>query len=291
MKNKILLILILTGIFLAVIVINVFFIDKRNNYGSVKILSSPAATVFINNVAVGKTPYESNHKVGEFILKLIPEGTATHTASFTRKIKINKNSLTYANIELGFSDLTTAGEIFYVSKMESKNQPNTGEIYIETEPEGAIVSLDNDEKGTAPLILENVLKGEHEISVYMPGFFRRTQKVNVTSGYRINSFFKLAIDQSQKSIESVLEEKKATESATKTKFVIIGDTPSGWLRVRTDASLSASESAKVKPGEKYQFLEEKNGWYKIKFNGNKDGLVEGEFDEGWVSSQYSKIEE
>lgn len=291
MENKVVLILILTGLFLLFVLFKILFIDQKNILGSIKVLSSPTATVFLNNVAIGKTPYESKYKVGEYILKLIPEGTATQTASFSRKIKIYKNSLTYANLELGFSDLTTAGEIFYVSKMENKGELNTGEIYIETDPEGAIVSLDNDEKGTAPLILENVLKGEHEISVYMPGFFRRTQKVNVASGYRINSFFKLAIDQSQKSIEEVLEEKKATESATKTKFVVIEETPSGWLRVRNDASLSASESAKVKPGEKYEFLEEKNGWYKIKFNGNKNGLVEGEFDEGWVSSQYTKIEE
>ncbi|MGB9707658.1 MAG: hypothetical protein ACPL1D_02815, partial [Microgenomates group bacterium] len=152
MKNKIVLILILTGVFLFFVVVKIFLIDQKNFYGSIKVLSSPTASVFLNNVAIGKTPYESNYKIGEYILKLIPEGTATQTASFNRKIKIYKNSLTYANIELGFTDLTTAGEIFYVTKMENKNKPNTGEIYIETEPEGAIVSLDNDEKGTAPLI-------------------------------------------------------------------------------------------------------------------------------------------
>jgi uncharacterized protein YgiM (DUF1202 family) len=55
--------------------------------------------------------------------------------------------------------------------------------------------------------------------------------------------------------------------------------------------LAASESAKVKKGERYELLDEKEGWYKIKFNGNKEGLVEGEFDEGWISSSYAKKEE
>jgi len=37
-------------------------------------------------------------------------------------------------------------------------------------------------------------------------------------------------------------------------------------------------------------LDEKTGWFKIKYNDNQDGLVSGEFTEGWVSSEYSKKE-
>jgi uncharacterized protein YgiM (DUF1202 family) len=60
--------------------------------------------------------------------------------------------------------------------------------------------------------------------------------------------------------------------------------------VREDASVDASESAKVKPGERYEYLDEKSGWYKIKFNGNTTGLVSGGFTEGWVSGEYSTKE-
>lgn len=290
MKNKIIYILILTGLFILFIILNFLFFDKKNFYGAIKVNSNPSATIFLNNIAIGKTPYEGKQKVGEYILKLIPEGTATQTASFTGKIKIYKNSLTYVNMDLGFSDLSTTGEIFYVSKME-KSSNDFGEIYIETDPQGAIVSLDNEEKGPAPLILERVIKGEHEISVFLPTFFRRTQKIKITPGYRLNAFLKLAIDESQKLITPGIEKKEATESPKIKKFVIIKETPLGWLRVRNDANLNASESAKVKVGEKYEFLEEKDGWYKIKFNGNKEGLIEGEFEEGWISSNYAKIEE
>lgn len=288
MKNKIIFIFILTGIFIIFIVIKFFILDQRNLYGAIKITSSPAATVFLNNIAVGKTPLEQKQKVGEYIVKLIPEGVATQTASFTGKFKVYKNSLSYINVELGFSDITTAGEIFYVSKME-KPDGDYGELYIETEPQGAIVSLDNDDKGPAPLILEKVLKGEHEISVFLPGFFRRTQKIKVNPGYRINAYFKLAIDENQKSLNLPIEKKDSTESAKLKKYVIIKETPTGWLRVRNEPSLSSSETAKIKQGEKYEFLEEKNGWYKIRFNGNKEGLIEGEFNEGWVSSNYTTI--
>jgi uncharacterized protein YgiM (DUF1202 family) len=55
-------------------------------------------------------------------------------------------------------------------------------------------------------------------------------------------------------------------------------TPTGFLRVRDQASLGGAEIGQVKPGETYTLLDEQSGWYKIKFN-NK---------EGWISSQYAQ---
>jgi hypothetical protein len=287
MRNKLTLLLILVGLFIAFVAIRFFIFDRQNVYGRLKVVSSPAASVFVNNAIIGKTPYEDKYKVGEYLLKLIPEGTATDTASWSGKVNVHKNALTYVNRELGSSDIASAGEIFTTEKMSSPPKNNNyGEIYVETEPQGAIITLDNDEKGVAPLIMQDVLRGDHELSVFMPGFFRRTQKVNVDPGFRVNAAFKLAIDQSQTSVNT--SPKQATESAKTGKtLVTIDDNPQGWLRVREDASVSATESAKVKPGEKYEFLEEQTGWYKIKFNGNSDGLYEGKFDEGWVSAEYS----
>lgn len=139
------------------------------------------------------------------------------------------------------------------------------------------------------MILQDVMRGDHELSVFMPGFFRRTQRINVNSGYRVNAFFKLSYDQSQKLLGDI--EKESTKSGeVKRDYVTISNNPQGWLRVRADASINASEEAKVKIGEKFEFLEEKDGWYKIKFNDNEDGLVEGKFSEGWISKEYASKE-
>ena len=211
MKQKLIFFFLLIvgfGIFLG---IKFLLMDKQNEIGVVRVVASPVASVFIDNVAVGKTPYEGKYKVGEYLLKLIPEGTATETASWQGKITINKNALTYINRELGMSDITSAGEIFTVFKMEKPpKNASYGEISVESEPQGAIVYLDNDEKGVAPLILTDVLKGDHELSVSMPGFFRRNQKVNVDGGYRVKAQIKLALDQSYKRPE---DELKASDSA------------------------------------------------------------------------------
>lgn len=280
-KRKLTLLLILVLLFIGFVAVRFFIFDKQNEYGKLKIISSPTASVFLNSALIGKTPYEDKYKVGEYLLKLIPETTATDTASWNGKINIYKNSLTYVNRELGSSDIASSGEIFTTAKMTKKPQnAGSGEVYIETEPQGAIITLDSDEKGVAPAIMENVLRGDHELSVFMPGFFRRTQKVNVDPGYRVNAAFKLAIDQSS-SLAKATEDKQATDSAktTKTK-IIIRDTPTGWLRVREEPSLNASESGKVNPGESFDLIDEQDGWYKIKIDGK----------EGWVSSQYSSKE-
>lgn len=60
--------------------------------------------------------------------------------------------------------------------------------------------------------------------------------------------------------------------------VKIEATPTGFLRVRSGPGTSYSEVVRVKPGEVYEFLEEKSGWYKIKVS---------ETISGWVSTQFA----
>jgi hypothetical protein len=294
MKSKLSLLFVLVLLFVAFVVVRFFILDKQNEYGKMKIISSPTASIFLNITFIGKTPFEDKYKVGEYLLKLIPETSATDTASWNGKINIYKNSLTYVNRELGSSDIASAGEIFTTIKMTKKPENSqSGEIYVETEPQGAIVTLDSDEKGVAPALMENVLRGDHELSVFMPGFFRRTQKINVDPGYRVNAVFKLAIDQSSSFAKEADDKTKTASSSgsvSNKAYIKIRSNDQGWLRVRVDGSIGASESAKVKPGEKYELLEEKTGWFKIKYNDNIAGIVEGEFTEGWVSSEYSSKE-
>lgn len=291
MKKKFILLLILILLFAGFIGVRFFMLNNENASGRIKIVSSPSSSVFIDNVAIGSTPYEGKQKVGEYMIRLIPEGDATATASWQGKVQVYKNALTYVNRELGPTDISSAGEVFTVTKMETKpKNSNYGEIYVETDPAGAIVYLDNDEKGVAPLILADVLKGDHELSVFMPGFLRRTQKVNIDGTYRVNSYLKLAIDQSV--VKPTEKPKESTDSADTTEEtdtevtvtpggparVTIKETETGWLRVREEPKFGASESAKVKPGQTFDLLDEQDGWYKIKFDSK----------EGWIAARYAE---
>lgn len=267
-----------------------FLMSSQDKFGKVRVVASPSATVFVDNVAVGKTPYEEKIKIGEYLVKLIPEATASQTASWQGKVKIYKNSLSYVYRELGDSDISSSGEVLTVTKMEKSTNSSYGEFYIETEPNGAIVYLDNDEKGVSPLILADVVRGDHELSVFMPGFLRRTEKVKVEGGYRVNANFKLAIDPSQKLNieEEAVEDKESTGSAKPKKTMVVvkdsvKETSLGALRVREEPAISASEAAQVQAGDKFELLGEEEGWFKIEYKKNS---------QGWVYSQYAdKVEE
>ncbi len=286
-KGKLILLTILVFLFGVFLFVKFFFLNKANELGEIKVLSTPKSSVFIDQIDVGKTPHQQKLKIGEYLIKLIPDKEATQTATWQGKIKVYKNSVTYIARELGSSDISTAGEISSLTKMESKpSRDDVGEVSVDSEPQGALVYLDLDEKGIAPLILADVPKGTHELSIYLPGFFRRTLKINVEPGYRTTSIVKLAIDEltqkesTKSAVKKVESDKSENPDATKTVLKVkIKDTPTGWLRVRTEPSVNASESAKVSPGEIYPVVEEQPNWFKILYNDEQ---------EGWVASQYSE---
>jgi hypothetical protein len=63
-------------------------------------------------------------------------------------------------------------------------------------------------------------------------------------------------------------------------YLTIKDTPTGFLRVRSEGSSAGTEVSRVNPGEKYSILDNKDGWYQIKYNGT---------DTGWVSGTYVTV--
>ncbi|PIQ73204.1 hypothetical protein COV58_03750 [Candidatus Roizmanbacteria bacterium CG11_big_fil_rev_8_21_14_0_20_36_8] len=293
MKRKL---IVFAGLILAFILfvgVKFFFFDSPGNTGRIKIVSSPTAGVFINSAPVGSTTFETRLVPGEYTIKLIPEGEDTKTVTWEGKVQVFENSLTYISREMGTSDLTSAGEILTLTAMEKSPLSETGQVSLVTNPPGAIVFLNNDEKGVSPIVLDEVPVGEHELAVYLPGFFKRSQKINVEKGHIVNSLFKLALDKTHKTLEQEISEQKkeATASAdidnittadnNPQNTLTVLETPTGSLNVREDATVLAAKIGEVTPGDKYEYIEEANGWYKIIFNK----------EEGWVFGDFIKLNE
>jgi len=270
-------------LFLALVIFGAVFVGgrlifKRQKEGiaGLKITSVPQATIFLDSRHLGRTPYEDKLPVGEYILKLVPETAATTAASWQGKVKLSSGVLTYVNRELGPTDLVSTGEILSLEKIEGK----TTEIAVLSSPEGAIVKLDDEQKGATPLSLRNIPPGDHEILISSPGFLSRKVQVRTTTGFKLTADFSLAI-----SGEDVVATQGGTVTPAPGKeevsrpYVQIKETPTGWLRIRIEPSTSATEAAKVKPGEKYPFLEEKSGWYKIQYEEGKEGWISGKYAE------------
>ena len=252
-----------------------FILGKKGGaVGGLKVSSIPQASIFLDADNLGRTPFEDDKiKSGDYTLKLIPEDGGSEGSSWQGKIKISADVLTYVNRELNDSDLTSAGEILTLEKISGKNS----EIAITAMPEGAKILFDGEDKGAAPLILRNIEPGEHEISLSSTGFVNRLIKVRITRGYKLIADFQLALIPDGE--EEATEEGELKEGELKKPYVEILDTPTGWLRVREEPATTATEAAKVNPGETYPLLDEESGWYKIQYEDGKEGWISGKYAE------------
>lgn len=280
MKGKLKLIAILSIAFVVFVVVKLVVDIAAKKEGRLQVLSRPNAAVFVDNVMKGNTPFTSTFKEGEYLLKIVPDGVATSAASWQKKIAVVNGALTHVDVALEPTDISSWAEVFWLTPLGMFDKKTS--LEITTEPSGALIYIDNDEKGVSPLVMENITTGNHELSVFMPSFSRQSKKINISAGFALHGYVKLALDPSQKTqymIETPVPTATAAASIKEpTNTVRILDTPTGWLRVREEPTLAGSESAKVNPGQRFELLDEQTGWYKIRIDATKVG---------WISSSYA----
>lgn len=262
--TSVILVLILAGLFL-------FGYFKPKGAGLV-VNSSPSALVFINGVQVGRTPYKATLEPNEVALRLVPESTGIPLAVFETRLNLSPGIETVVNREIGETEESSSGEIVSFEKV-SKGETSLSIISI---PDAAQITIDGQVRGFAPYKTSSIISGEHQVVISAPGYTSRTLQVKTREGYKLIIIAKLSVDleEQKKKEEAVLAAKEEAKV-----YVEILTTPTGFLRVRQEASTSSAEIGQVKPGEKYEFLEEATDWFKIKFTVDK---------EGWISAQYAK---
>lgn len=283
-----------------------FFGKEKEVMGALQITSTPKATVFLNGENKGTTPYmEKEVKPGEYTVKLAAE--AGEGTEWMGKVKVVAETLTYINRFLGQTAEESAGEILGMEELSSKEET---ELAVVTAPSGAGVKVDGVEKGTSPILLKDVVAGDHEVSVEAVGFEPRTMRIRTVAGFKLTASVDLAKKAEEEKTEVKEEEKEAegekeeeltptpkpekspTPKTTPTpkikakegeKYLVILETPTGFLRVRSGAGTENEEVARVKQGERYPYSEvSENNWYHIRYEEDKDG---------WVSGTYVEAEE
>lgn len=253
-------------------------VSRSARVSGLKVVSVPAASIFLNEKLIGKTPFEDNQPPGEYVIKLIPDDSTGSVVSWQGKVTLAPSLLTYVKRELGGSELTSAGEILVLEKIAGSET----QITVSSTPDAAAVLIDGQQRGTTPYSAHDILPGEHDVAVSSPGFIQRTVRTQAISGYKVNVNFQLAlvnsgVPTSSDSATVVPTGAVKTEDQKKNAVAVIKDTPTGFLRVRSSPGTGSSEVAQIKPGEKYDILEEKDGWYKIPYETGK---------EGWISARY-----
>ncbi len=309
MKRKIVFIAGILGVLIIVFILIRVLGNRGPKFGELRVDSQTSSSIFLDNKNIGKTPFKDKVNVGEYTIKIVPDSTVSQTISWQGKISVGQNLLTYVNANLSDSDLTTAVDIVWLEKITSKQS----ELSVTTNPDGATILVDDVSRGVTPLSIQDIAPGEHSVSVTNVGFLTRSIKIKTTAGYRVIANLKLALSGSPQSDTASDEASSSASlntstptvtpkvspnektsltptpttksgSTTNTKdpekpYVLIKDTPTGFLRVRLEPSTSASEAGRVNPGEKYSLKDTKSGWYEIVFEGTKSGWISGQYAE------------
>lgn len=251
---------------------------------SLRVDSFPRTAVFLNDKSVGFTPYLGEGLIpGEFKLKLVPAGGVSGTfISWETKVKLTSGTLTYVNRNLGPNIEQSSGQTLMLEKLTLSDSK---ELAIVSNPDSATVTVDGQDEGKASIVLHNLTAGDHDIVVSLPGFADQVTHGKIVDGYRLNIIAKLSqllSNQGNFATPSArpTADLVSTQSGELAKpYVVIKETETGFLRVRSDPNLNATEAARVKPGEKYSLLSETPGWVKIKLSTIF----------GWVSDKYVVI--
>lgn len=244
--------------------------------GGMLVITSPSSSIYINDVFVGKSPLKVARDAGQIVLKLVPEVTDQNLLPFETKITLVSGIETVVEREFGKTEETSAGDII---SFEKEGGPSSGLVVIST-PDNSQVSLDGVPRGFAPYKTSTISPADHQITIKAPGYSDRVLTVKTRAGYRLTLFVKLAKSEEEQKVV-------ATPSPVIESFVTILDTPTGYLRVRSEPGTKGKEIGQVKPGEKFLYLETDaaSGWYKIRFEEVSSGLPNG--ISGWISNQFA----
>lgn len=254
----------------------VFFINQKTGKGALQVTATPQSEVFLDGKSIGETPVckcegENLLPVGDHSLRIVPKNKSL--SAYEEKIVINNGTLTV--IDKTFGEDASASNI----TLESINEKDTAQIMVITSPDSSDVYLDGNLEGKSPLLVKSVTQSDHELRISKEGYIEKTIRVKATKGYVLNAVIYLGVVSS--SSESAIPnfDVSPTPTISKSSKVLILDTPTGFLRVRSSSSTSTSEVGRVNPGETYEIIEEEDGWYKIKL---QTGV------EGWITAQYAE---
>ncbi|MEK9176522.1 MAG: SH3 domain-containing protein [Patescibacteria group bacterium] len=264
--------LILTILFLVIVLV----INKDNGKGALQVTSIPSSQVFINDKFIGNTPLclcdlPELLKTGEYNIKLIP--VQTGLGEIEQKIRIYQGVLTVVDRTFEKQAAASSGSTITLSPIDNKNK---SELLVISFPDKAQVILDSNIAGNTPLLIKDITPSDHEIKLLKDGYSEKTIKVKTTGGKQLEATISLGIK-----IDIATSEIKASRSSVLSQKIKILETPTGYLRVRSEPSLSGNQVGLVNPGDSVELISEKDGWYEIKLTDGKTG---------WISSDYANKE-
>lgn len=272
--------IIFSAIFLGTISFIAFqyFFKSSNSKGALQVTSSPESKVYLGDKYLGVTPLckcesQDMQKAGDYTIRLVPEDSKF--LEFQEKIKITEGVLTVVDRKFG-KDSQSEGAVISLTPLADKNKT---ELLIVSIPSKSEIFLDNNKIGETPNLYDNPTESDHALRVSKEGYKEKSIRIRTPLGYKLTVTLYLSTeDGSQQASDSARLSELPTPTQVPVSRVTVLQTPTGFLRVRENASIASLEIGRVTAGENYELVSEQTGWYQIKL---KDGAL------GWISSQYA----
>lgn len=257
-----------------------FFLDRKTGKGALQVTSVPQSKVYLDIKLLGTTPLcacdlAQMLSIGDYTIKLVPlDG---NFRPFEAKITINKGTLTV--VDRTFADNGESdGSIISLSPLNNKKDIEVLAISL---PDEANVFLDNNPVGITPLLLKQVSESDHDLRLTRDGYKDKYIKIKTALGFKLDALIFLGVSANLSFSPIASSEALLSPTVTVSKVLIL-NTPTGFLRVRENSSVGSLEITRVLPGETYELISEKEGWFEIKLNS-----PDGEGRKGWISSSYA----
>ena len=259
--------LLLAGIiFLGVIL----FFQDNSGKGALQVTSTPVASVFLNGEKIGDTPLckcnpEDLIETGEHSIKLVPANS--EFGEFEEKITINKSTLTVIDKEFEEGSQGSSSIISLTSIPSDKE----AELLIMSLPNDTSVFLNNKPSGTTPFSLKESKSSDYILNITKEGYKDRSVAIKTALGFKLTALISLGI--------LPVSSPSAQEQPQAVNKIVILDTPTGFLRVRSASSTASLEIDRVNPGETFDLVSEGDGWLEIKLDDETTGWISGQYAE------------
>lgn len=229
---------------------------------ALQVTSEPEASVFLDGKHVGKTPFFSDQlRAGEHTVKI-----TVSDASYVDKVTLAGGTLTVVNRELATNILAQSGEVLWLDGSASG-------LFVTSAPAEAQITIDGKYIGKTPAIINDLENGDHKVTLSKEGFIDREFSIKTSKSFQLQADVTLASQ-----IAKTATSQKTPQPQLQPQKVEILKTPLGFLRVRSEPSVSSTEVGRVKTGDQLEIIQEVKDWVKVSFEGKQ----------GWISAQYTK---
>jgi hypothetical protein len=264
------------GILTGLIVVSLW--RARTPTAGLKISTTPGAIVFVDSVQQGTTPLDKNFFSGDVNVLLIPDSTSSAVSPFKTTVRLSDRTYTVIRHDFGLTDSASSGDII---TLEPTTNQTAGVSITSLGQTPFSVTLDGQPQGFTPQTIYPLPVGDHVLDISAPGYSPRTVPFKAVSGFRTLIEAQLAGSNQTALPVAPATSPTPTPTSISKPYVVIKDTPTGFLRVRSAPSSSASEVGQVKPNSTLHLLQETSGWYLIQADLSST-------TSGWISASYAQ---